>query len=142
MVLRSRFLCFLWFSGGFDPRSARARAIETQFAISGVASKGVSFSLQFGGISDTFGVGISQKGTSKSSLKTKAAQVCVFLHSGSFGHPFGPHMGGLFLPLGRGCPQKGKVFSSLGPWNFKRWCLTSSGATGASDISCFLESGP
>ena len=46
MVLRSRFLCFFWFSGGSDPRSARAGAVETQFAIFGVASKGVSFLLQ------------------------------------------------------------------------------------------------
>ena len=36
---------FLWFSGGSDPRSARARAVETQFAIFSVASKGVSFLL-------------------------------------------------------------------------------------------------
>ena len=37
------FFLFLWFSGGSDPRSARAGAVETQFCISGVASKRVSF---------------------------------------------------------------------------------------------------
>jgi hypothetical protein len=50
-------------------------------------------------------------------------------------------MARLFAPLGRECPQKGKVFSSLGPWTRKRWCLAMSGATGASEILCFLESG-
>jgi len=33
-------------------------------------------------------------------------------------------MGRLFVPLGRECPQKGKVVSSLKPWTRKRWCLT------------------
>ena len=68
--------------------------------------------------------------------------MCTFCVSLSFWHPFGHLMGRLFSPLGRECPQKGKVFSSLGPWTRKRWCLTLTGATGASDISCFLESGP
>ena len=102
--------------------------------------KGSRFYCSFSCICCTVGVGISLKGTSKLNLKKneKVFPFCIFC---SFGHPFGHLMGRLFLPLGRGCPQKGKVFSSLGPWNFKRWCLTLSGATGASDISCFLESG-
>ena len=37
----------MWFSGGSDPRSARAGAVETQFSIFGVVSKRVSFLLQF-----------------------------------------------------------------------------------------------
>ena len=40
-------LFFLWFSGGSDPRSARAGVVETQFSIFDVASKGVSFLFPF-----------------------------------------------------------------------------------------------
>ena len=37
-------------------------------------------------------------------------------------------------------PSKGSVFSSLRPWTFKKWCLTLSGTTGTSNISCCIES--
>ena len=134
-------LLFVWFSGGSDPRSARARAVETQFAIFGVPSKGVSFLLQFSWHFFYIRRRNFLKRHFKIELETKSCKSVSFLHFGSFGYPFGHLMGRLFLPLGRGCPQKGKVFSSLGAWNLQRWCLTLSGATGASDISCFLEPG-
>ena len=47
MVRRSRFYVFVWFSGGSDPRSARAGAIETQFLMLDVAFKGASFLIAF-----------------------------------------------------------------------------------------------
>ena len=77
----------------------------------------------------------------KIELENKSCNNVFVLLSCSFWHPFGHLMGRLFSPLGRECPQKGRVFSSLGPWTRKRWCLTLSGTTGASDISCFPESG-
>ena len=43
LVRRSFFLTFSWFSGGSDPRSAAACAVETQFFIFGIAFKQVSF---------------------------------------------------------------------------------------------------
>ena len=64
------------------------------------------------------------------------------MHSSSFGYPFGYFMARFFVRLGRGCPQRSKVFSCLGPWTPKRWCLTLSGATGASNIQVFLSRAP
>ena len=138
------FFVFLWFSGGSDPRSARAREVETQFPIFGVASNEVSFILQFGVHFWYIWRRHFLKRHFKIELEKKNCKSVFCLHSCFFGHPFGHLMGlmgRLFLPLGNECRQKDKVFSSLGPWNFKRWCLTLSEATGASDISCFLESG-
>ena len=134
-------LFLLWFSGGSDPRSARVGAVETQFFIIDVASKGVSFLVAFWEHFWYIWRRNPVKRHFKIELENKSCKSVFVLLSLSFWHPFGHLRGRLFSPLGRECPQKGKVFSSLGPWTRKRWCLTLSGATGASDISCFLESG-
>ena len=55
LVRRSFFFAFLRFSGGFDPPSARAGAVETYFSIFEPALKKVHFSVDFGSISGTFG---------------------------------------------------------------------------------------
>ena len=51
LVRRSFFFAFVRFSGGFDPPSARAGAVETYFSIFEPALKKVSFSDNFGMIS-------------------------------------------------------------------------------------------
>ena len=55
LVRRSFFFAFLRFSGGFDPPSARAGAVETYFSIFEPALKKVRFLANFGRISGTFG---------------------------------------------------------------------------------------
>ena len=47
LVRRLFFLCFFSFSGGSEPRSARAGAVETQFFIFEAASKKTQFFLDF-----------------------------------------------------------------------------------------------
>ena len=51
LVRRSFFFAFVRFSGGFDPPSARAGAVETYFSIFAPALKKVRFSADFGSIS-------------------------------------------------------------------------------------------
>jgi len=61
LVRRSFFFAFVRFSGGFDPPSARAGAVETYFSIFEPALKKVSFFENFGRISGTFGSKIREK---------------------------------------------------------------------------------
>ena len=129
------------FCGLPDPRSARAGAIETQFLMFDVAFKGASFLIACWKHFWYIWRRNPAKRHFKIELENKSCKSVFCLLSCSFGHPFGHLMGRLFVPLGRECRQKGKVFSRLGPWTRKRWCLTLSGATGAPEILCFLESG-
>ena len=61
LVRRSFFFAFACFSGGFDPRSARAGAVETYFSIFEPALKKVCFVQNFGSISRISGFQIRQK---------------------------------------------------------------------------------
>ncbi len=61
LVRRSFFFAFVRFSGGFDPPSARAGAVETYFSIFEPALKKVRFFVYVGRISGTFGFQIRQK---------------------------------------------------------------------------------
>ena len=61
LVRRSFFFAFVRFSGGFDPPSARAGAVETYFSIFEAALKKVRFFVDFGRISGTYGFQIRQK---------------------------------------------------------------------------------
>jgi hypothetical protein len=61
LVRRSFFFAFVRFSGGFDPPSARAGAVETYFSIFEPALKKVRFFVNFRRISGTFGFQIRQK---------------------------------------------------------------------------------
>ena len=61
LVRRSFFFAFLRFSGGFDPSSARAGAVETYFSIFEAALKKVCFLMDFGRISEINGFQIPQK---------------------------------------------------------------------------------
>ena len=61
LVRRSFFFAFVRFSGGFDPRSARAGAVETYFSIFEAALKKVRFFVDFGRISEINGFQIRQK---------------------------------------------------------------------------------
>ena len=55
LVRRSFFFASVRFSGGSDPGSARAGAVETYFSIFEPALKKVRFFENFGRISGTFG---------------------------------------------------------------------------------------
>ena len=61
LVIRSFFFAFACFSGGSDPRSARAGGVETYFFISEAALKKVRFFEDFGSISGINGFQIRQK---------------------------------------------------------------------------------
>ena len=61
LVRRSFVFAFLRFSGGFDPPSARAGAVETYFPIFEAALKKVRFFVDFGRISEINGFQIRQK---------------------------------------------------------------------------------
>ena len=55
LVRRTFFFALVRFSGGFDPPSARAGAVETYFSIFEPALKKVRFFENFGSISGAFG---------------------------------------------------------------------------------------
>jgi hypothetical protein len=61
LVRRTFFFAFVRFSGGFDPPSARAGAVETYFPIFEAALKKVRFLVDFGRISEINGFQIRQK---------------------------------------------------------------------------------
>ena len=61
LVRRSCFFAFVRFSGGFDPPSARAGAVETYFSIFEAALKKVRFVVDFKRISGINGFQIRQK---------------------------------------------------------------------------------
>ena len=60
LVRRSFFFTFVRFSGGFDPPSARAGAVETYFSIFEAALKKVRFLVDFGSMSGINGFQIRQ----------------------------------------------------------------------------------
>ena len=61
LVRRSFFFAFVRFSGGFDPPSARAGAVETYFFSFEAALKKVRFLVDFGSMSGINGFQIRQK---------------------------------------------------------------------------------
>ena len=119
IVRRSRFLCFLWFSGGSDPRSARARAVETQFAIFGVASKGVSFLLQLLGHFLSIWRRNFVKRHFKIELENKNCKSVSFLHSGSLDTLLDTLWGVFSCLWGVGALKKARFSRAWGPGTSK-----------------------
>ena len=102
------------FSGGSDPRSARARAVETQFAIFGVPSRGVSFLLQF--VVHLLYIWRRNflKRHFKIELKQKKLQKCFICAFWLFWALFWPPYGVSFLASGAWVPSKRQGFLEPG----------------------------
>ena len=142
----------MWFSGGSDPRSARAGAVETQFLMFDVAFKGVSFLIAFWKHFWYIWRRNPLKRHFKIELENKSCKSVYVLLSLSFWHPFGHLMGRLFVPLGRECPRfsrvwgpglaNGGVSPCLGPLALQKYCVFSSRALRATQKTTISHACP
>jgi hypothetical protein len=94
------YLFLLWFSGGSDPRSARAGAIETQFCMFDVAFKGLSFLIAFWKHFWYIWRRNLLKRHVKLELENKSCKSVFVLLSLSFLPPFRTHHGPSFRAFG------------------------------------------